>query len=341
LQEKKQFNYVGYLGGDLNNSTIITILEEPITGKYPEPVFRGIIRSKTSGQDLFYIPEAEIIHLRDPNHPKKDIPITKKVERHLQEVFFMNSQLYLVKDLAIEQELIELEKTDPERSNSLAFGVIYAKEGQTKPIEFWNNETGSPAFDKFLSLLGDRIELQGWSGFRGGLDVQKNTKGTHSIYTHFKEFELMYHVSTYLPFHPFDELKLSRARQIQNDVVVIIFMDGNTSYNPLCMPTNVSHIFIIVQPLQIKENETYYRIGVASKSNVSIFRPDLPYPPIFHHNNEFREFLLTKLINGQIATRKSGLQMMFTRPRQSLINEIVDEYLPAEVKKKRGPVQII
>lgn len=40
-------------------------------------------------------------------------------------------------------------------------------------------EAGSPEFDRFVSLLGDKIRLKGWDKYRGGLDV----KGTsiHSV----------------------------------------------------------------------------------------------------------------------------------------------------------------
>lgn len=34
------------------------------------------------------------------------------------------------------------------------------------------SETGSESFEKFLSLLGDSITLQGWAGYRGGLDTK-------------------------------------------------------------------------------------------------------------------------------------------------------------------------
>ena len=33
-------------------------------------------------------------------------------------------------------------------------------------------ERGSPAFDEFLGLMGDRIRLEGWTRYRGGLDVK-------------------------------------------------------------------------------------------------------------------------------------------------------------------------
>lgn len=33
-------------------------------------------------------------------------------------------------------------------------------------------EDGSPEFDKFISLLGDKIRLKSWDKYRGGLDVK-------------------------------------------------------------------------------------------------------------------------------------------------------------------------
>lgn len=33
-------------------------------------------------------------------------------------------------------------------------------------------EKGSPDFDKFLEIVGERIELKNWDKYRGGLDVK-------------------------------------------------------------------------------------------------------------------------------------------------------------------------
>lgn len=41
-------------------------------------------------------------------------------------------------------------------------------------------ETGSENFDKFLNLLGDTICLQGWAGYRGGLDTKSNLPTLHT-----------------------------------------------------------------------------------------------------------------------------------------------------------------
>ncbi len=97
---------------------------------------------------------------------------------------------------------------------------------------FFFSESGSDNFDKFLNLLGDTICLQGWAGYRGGLDTKSRTNkqkkhvftdqrkniffkefslcsfficlddttGINSIYTVYQGHELMFHVSTMLPY---------------------------------------------------------------------------------------------------------------------------------------------
>jgi hypothetical protein len=44
---------------------------------------------------------------------------------------------------------------------------------------FFIAEAGSPEFDRFVSLLGDKIRLKGWDKYRGGLDVKGTL--THSV----------------------------------------------------------------------------------------------------------------------------------------------------------------
>ncbi len=58
-----------------------------------------------------------------------------------------------------------------------------------------DNEHGSEAFEHFLHLLGDRIDLEGFGGYRGDLDVKTNTMGTQSVYTVWRDFE----ISTWFP----------------------------------------------------------------------------------------------------------------------------------------------
>lgn len=66
------------------------------------------------------------------------------------------------------------------------------REGQTTEDEIFSNIVGSQSFDEFLSFLGKKIELNGFKEYRGGLDVTGNLTGTHSIFTQWKDFQIMY-----------------------------------------------------------------------------------------------------------------------------------------------------
>lgn len=65
------------------------------------------------------------------------------------------------------------------------FGIILVKEGQNDENQYFSNGKGeilagkslsvvdtTPAFERFLDFLGERVRLKGWTGFRGGLDVK-------------------------------------------------------------------------------------------------------------------------------------------------------------------------
>lgn len=59
-----------------------------------------------------------------------------------------------------------------------------------------------------------------------------NKRGTHSVFTTFRDYQIMFHVSTMLACPPGDTEKLCRSRMIGNDIVNVIFMEGTTPYNP-------------------------------------------------------------------------------------------------------------
>ena len=50
-------------------------------------------------------------------------------------------------------------------------GVLYCKAGQVTEEDMYNNEHGSAAFHQFLDLIGQKVKLKGFDGFKGGLDV--------------------------------------------------------------------------------------------------------------------------------------------------------------------------
>ena len=44
------------------------------------------------------------------------------------------------------------------------------------------------------------ISAQGWDRYNGGLDTHNDMTGTHSYFTLFEEHQVMFHVSTLLPY---------------------------------------------------------------------------------------------------------------------------------------------
>ncbi len=59
-----------------------------------------------------------------------------------------------------------------------------------------------------------------------------NKKGKNSVYTRWRGLEIMFHVSTLLPYADWDDNKLQISRVIGNDITNVIFMEGDQPYNP-------------------------------------------------------------------------------------------------------------
>jgi hypothetical protein len=52
----------------------------------------------------------------------------------------------------------------------------------------------------------------------------------------------MFHVGTLLPFTPQDEQQVERKRHIGNDVVVIVFVEGDQLFDPLQFSSHFNRI---------------------------------------------------------------------------------------------------
>ncbi|EMP34565.1 GTPase-activating Rap/Ran-GAP domain-like protein 3, partial [Chelonia mydas] len=125
------------------------------------------------------------------------------------------------------------------------FGVLYAKDGQLTDDEMFSNETGSGSFQRLLNLLGDTVTLKGWTGYRGGLDTKNDTTGIYSIYTVYQGHEIMFHVSTMLPYSKENKQQVERKRHIGNDIVTIVFQEGEES-SPAFKPSMIRSHFTLI-----------------------------------------------------------------------------------------------
>uniref|UniRef100_A0A669QPX3 RAP1 GTPase activating protein n=1 Tax=Phasianus colchicus TaxID=9054 RepID=A0A669QPX3_PHACC len=166
-------------------------------------------------------------------------------------------------------------------SNHFKFGVIYQKLGQTSEEELFGTTEESPAFTEFLDILGQRVQLRDFKGFRGGLDVTHGQTGSESVYCHFRDKEIMFHVSTKLPYTEGDAQQLQRKRHIGNDIVAVVFQDENTPFVPDMIASNFLHAFVVVQLEPGGPQGPLYKVSVTARDDVPFFGPPLPDPAVF------------------------------------------------------------
>lgn len=231
-----------------------------------------------------------------------------------------------VSQAGLQKDLFTLEKQ--ERAMNLKFGVIYAKGGQMTDDEYFSNEEGSEAFERFLHLLGERITLKGWDRYRGGLDTHNDMTGTHAIYTLFEDHQVIFHVSTLLPYSHEDSQQVERKRHIGNDIVNIVFMDGSveeaSKFQPQFIKSQFTHIYAVV--CYVAETDCYH-VSVLSDETVPVFGPLLTNLTKFTNHQEFRRFLLIKLINGEKATYKANVfSSKRERTYEMLLQDMYDQY---------------
>jgi len=206
--------------------------------------------------------------------------------------------------------------------NTFKFGVIYQQFGQTSEESLFGNRSHSPAMESFLEMLGTKIVLSEHQGYRGGLDTQYGQTGRHSIYSEHQGKEIMFHVSTMLPFSESDPQQLQRKRHIGNDIVSVVFQESSTPFSPDMVTSHFLHAYIVVQPVESDK----YKVSVTARSDVPYFGPSLPSPAVFQKGPELKEWILKKLINAENACYKAEkFSKLEQRTRASLLANLVDE----------------
>lgn len=123
------------------------------------------------------------------------------------------------------EELLKLDQVFIK--SELKVGVIYVKEGQMTEEEILDNNEESALFSEFLMLLGDRVKLRGFDRYKGGLDTVHDLTGYNSVYTHWRNIEIMFHVSTLLPYEQNDPQKVS---WILNISILLVSINKILSY---------------------------------------------------------------------------------------------------------------
>ncbi|KAG7253087.1 hypothetical protein CRUP_000781, partial [Coryphaenoides rupestris] len=185
--------------------------------------------------------------------------------------------------------------------------LIVTFDEHTSEEELFSNTDESPAFVEFLEFLGEKIELHDFKGNHGNKEV-------------------MFHVSTKLPYTEGDAQQLQRKRHIGNDIVAIVFQEENTPFVPDMIASNFLHAYVVVQALNACSGNVLYKVSVTARDDVPFFGPALPEPAIFRKGPEFHEFLFTKLINAEYACYKAEkFAKLEERTRSALLETLYEE----------------
>eukprot|EP01104_Vermistella_antarctica_P004499 TRINITY_DN14935_c0_g1_i1.p1 TRINITY_DN14935_c0_g1~~TRINITY_DN14935_c0_g1_i1.p1 ORF type:complete len:686 (+),score=146.16 TRINITY_DN14935_c0_g1_i1:220-2277(+) len=245
-----------------------------------------------------------------------------------------NVKLTRVKEEEMCHEMLQYEQNDIVKQYK--FGILYIKEGQSQEDDYFANTDTSPVYNEFLGVIGDMVALYGWQGFRGGLDVKNCSTGDYSVYTHFREYDVMFHVATLLPFSVEDTQQLERKRHLGNDIVVIIFKESKQPFDPLSIHSHFNHIFIVIEPVLL-DGETHYRIAVVCKPGVMPMEPFIPGnklgQQVLKKGPYFREFLLAKVINAErTAMYAPEFKNKMSRTRKALLTDLLSKFTKTKGK---------
>ncbi|XP_059811252.1 signal-induced proliferation-associated 1-like protein 2 isoform X2 [Hypanus sabinus] len=208
-------------------------------------------------------------------------------------------------------------------------GVMYCKAGQSTEEEMYNNEASGPAFDEFLNLLGQRVKLKGFEKYRAQLDNKTDSTGTHSLYTTYQDYEIMFHVSTMLPYTANNSQQLLRKRHIGNDIVTIVFQEaGADPFTPKTIRSHFQHVFIVVRVHHPCTEQVSYSVAVTCSKDIPEFGPFFQEGAVFPKSSTFREFLLAKVVNAENAAEKSEkFHAMAVRTRQEYLKDLADNHV--------------
>eukprot|EP01124_Arcella_intermedia_P032850 TRINITY_DN7740_c0_g2_i1.p1 TRINITY_DN7740_c0_g2~~TRINITY_DN7740_c0_g2_i1.p1 ORF type:complete len:726 (-),score=208.33 TRINITY_DN7740_c0_g2_i1:37-2214(-) len=299
--------HLNWVGWDLkvDEFFLISIKETPENSSY-----RGLKNSK-NGWDEFVVPEDQI--------SKKDV---KKESQFLKWLsanpMFLNCSFHKLKGESITNQIKNIEQSNRQEVKFMAISVLYAKAGQTEPLEMFKNttEATSDKFWQFLKIMGVPSNYSSKSNINSSYWRNNNViwylapkmdEEEHRRFIGNTQCALFYHDQAY-PFTPFDPVNV-------NNMGVI------------------PQFFIVVSP-----HEDKWRLGFFSRKGVEPFGPKLPADYLFDDTN-LQDYLLTKVYNGYMMTRACPpINKLHEEPRKYAIKQLVEKNVPEKWYQKKKSI---
>lgn len=226
---------------------------------------------------------------------------------------YMNSSVSLIEihdDINLEMLQYELTLT-----STHFMAAVCCSSGLTDWKQICVNRQTTSRFLTFLSIIGDGIELGGFKGYSGHLDVSgSNLDGKYGLYARKQCFELMYHV---LPFMP----ETTVANNSYKEEVFIVFKEDDEIID-LGKLFPSTYCVIFVKPTE----SINYKVEVWVKRNLKNMNLELCKDEYIVPISNLREYLMYIIINCHYSSSVSN-NVTMKRKRDDFLKQIYQKAL--------------
>lgn len=142
-------------------------------------------------------------------------------------------------------------------------GLLYVGHAQTTEQEILSNTTGSAAYMRFLSCLGELVLLRGQQEvYTGGLDRQNDEHGKYAYVWRDTIKQIVFHTATLMPNREDDPNCSMKKALIGNDWVHIVFNESNRPYEFGTIASQFNFVNIVISPhSNLREGLDMYEVN--------------------------------------------------------------------------------
>lgn len=209
--------------------------------------------------------------------------------------------------------------------------LFLSRAGQNPGRLLYDSNASSPALTQFLDLLTHRDPMKNFYQDQHNSSGTRTTSdpGTQSVCTAFREFQLTFQVSVLPPAG--DATQVLRTRLAGNDDITVIFQEPEAPpFRPQNVRSDFPCVFVVVRVHQPCTQHTCYSLAVSRSRDVPPFGPTVPPARTFPASSGFVDFLLTKIVNAKLASRRSAPSVaMATRRRQEQLKQLAETFAKA------------
>lgn len=230
-----------------------------------------------------------------------------------------------VSDPAVVADLLEIEDYQPALARFHQFGVLLGLPGQTSEAAMLENAKPTPAFDEFLSLLGTRFAVRGWTGFAGALDVVSAPAGAEAVRRELRGHEVLLHVSVLLPDAG------QRLASLGAHAVRIVFLDGAEPFDLESLEKTSTVVLALVST--VRDDPSRYAVSFVYERGTPLTGP--PMRTHYRKGPAFVQNLLVKLINLERAlTANSASRLQLASKAEKSIGKMLEHMNKKHYNKK-------